>query len=195
MARARRAQREWVRLPVAERARVLSRFHGVLFERRDAILDAIQNETGKTRKDAFGELLAVAATASYYAVHGERCSREEVRDGAVPLATGGRVQHPPLGVVGFITPWNYPFLLAIGDALPALLAGNGVVIKPSEVTPLAAELAVRLLGEAGLPADLAGLVHGPGSAVGPRSSPPWTPSPSPAAPRRDGRSPRRRPSA
>lgn len=164
---ARRAQREWARLPVSGRARVLMRFHGLLFDRREEILDAIQNETGKTRRDALGEMLAVAVTASYYAAHGGRYLAEEVRDGAVPLATGGRVQHPPLGVVGFITPWNYPFLLAIGDALPALLAGNAVVIKPSEVTPLAAELAVRLLLEAGLPEGLAELVHGPGAKVGP----------------------------
>jgi succinate-semialdehyde dehydrogenase/glutarate-semialdehyde dehydrogenase len=165
--RARGAQAAWREVAVRERARVLERFHKLLFERRDEILDTVQNETGKTRRDAFGELLAVAATASYYAARGERYLAEEVRDGAVPLVTGGRVQHPPLGVVGFITPWNYPLLLAIGDALPALLAGNAVVIKPSEVTPLSAELAVRLLAEAGLPDGLASLVHGPGAAVGP----------------------------
>lgn len=165
--RARAAQRAWEATRVGERARVLMRFHRLLFRRRDEILDTIQNETGKTRRDAFGELLAVAATASYYAARAERYLAEEVRDGAVPLVTTGRVQHPPLGVVGFITPWNYPFLLAIGDALPALVAGNAVIVKPSETTPLSAELAVRLLAEAGLPDGLGVLVHGPGAQVGP----------------------------
>jgi acyl-CoA reductase-like NAD-dependent aldehyde dehydrogenase len=76
--------------------------------------------------------------------------------------TKAEVNCHPHGVVGLITPWNYPFLLPIGDAIPALLAGNAVIIKPSERTPLSAELGRRLLIEAGLDADLLALVHGAG---------------------------------
>jgi succinate-semialdehyde dehydrogenase/glutarate-semialdehyde dehydrogenase len=68
----------------------------------------------------------------------------------------------PHGLVGLITPWNYPFLLGIADALPALLAGNAVIIKPSELTPLSAVLARDLLIESGLDAGLLALVHGSG---------------------------------
>ena len=70
--------------------------------------------------------------------------------------------YKPHGVVGLITPWNYPFLLGIADALPALLAGNAVILKPSELTPLSAVIARDLLIESGLDSNLAAIVHGPG---------------------------------
>ena len=75
--------------------------------------------------------------------------------------------YKPLGVVGLISPWNYPLLLPIGDALPALLAGNAVVIKPSELTPLSAELGREILLASGLHPDLFQLIHGEGSELGP----------------------------
>jgi acyl-CoA reductase-like NAD-dependent aldehyde dehydrogenase len=165
--RARAAQPGWAALPFGRRADVLQRFHDRLFSGRDELLDTIQRETGKTRRDAFGELVAVASTARHYRAHGRSYLRERRRPGAVPLLTRSRVRHAPLGVVACITPWNYPFLLAIGDALPALLAGNAVVVKPAEATPLSAELAARWLGECGLPAHVLQLVYGPGSALGP----------------------------
>ncbi|MGH9464293.1 MAG: aldehyde dehydrogenase family protein, partial [Thermoanaerobaculia bacterium] len=144
-ARARLAQPGWAALPFHRRADVLRRFHDRLFDARDELLDTIQCETGKTRRDAFGELVAVASTARHYLAYGKRYLAEERRRGAVPLVTRARERRVPLGVVACITPWNYPFLLAIGDALPALLAGNALVTKPAEATPLSAELAARWL--------------------------------------------------
>ncbi len=165
-ARARRAQPDWHKAGIHRRAKVLSRFHDLLFEREEEVLDTIQRETGKPRREALVELLTVAGTASYYLAHGSRHLAEESHSGATPFITGARVIRRPHGVTGFITPWNYPFILSIADALPALLAGNSVVIKPSEVTPLSADLGVRLLVHAGLDEDLVQLVHGEGPEVG-----------------------------
>ena len=167
VARAREAQRAWAARPMRDRRRALWRFHDLCFDRQDEILDTIQRETGKTRRDAYGELVSVPTTARYYAAHGPRHLADEVRAGAAPLLTSARLVYRPHGVIGFVTPWNYPFLLAVGDALPALLAGNAAVIKPSEITPLSAELAVALLHEAGFPEDLVGCVQGRGPALGP----------------------------
>ena len=80
----------------------------------------------------------------------------------MPAITSAEIVYKPHGVAGLITPWNYPFLLGIADALPALLAGNAVLIKPSELTPLSAVLARELLIASGLDADLISLIHGPG---------------------------------
>jgi acyl-CoA reductase-like NAD-dependent aldehyde dehydrogenase len=160
--RARAAQPAWEELGIRRRKKVLARFHDLLFERRDEILDTIQRESGKTRREALGELLTIAGTARYYLAQGEKHLASERHSGASPLITGARVVYRPHGVIGFITPWNYPFILSIGDALPALLAGNAVVIKPSELTPLSAELARALLIAGGLEEELVQLVHGPG---------------------------------
>ncbi len=165
--RARAAQPGWAALPFRRRAAVVHRFHDRLLRHRDELLDTIQRETGKARRDAFGELVAVASTARHYVAHGAGYLRERKRAGAVPVVTSARVRSVPFGVVACITPWNYPFLLAIGDALPALLAGNAVVVKPAEATPLSAELAARWLVECGLPKDVLQVVHGAGADLGP----------------------------
>ncbi len=78
------------------------------------------------------------------------------------MLTSTRVHHRPRGVIGIIAPWNYPFTLSIGDALPALVAGNGVVLKPDAQTPLSGLWAAGLLEEAGLPAGLLQVVTGRG---------------------------------
>lgn len=135
-----------------------------MLDRRDLVLDTIQSETGKTRRDALAEVVTVAGTARYYLAHGAEHLQRNERSPAVPLITSAEVVYKPHGVVGLITPWNYPFLLSVGDALPALLAGNAVVVKPSELTPLSAVLARELLVESGLDEHLFGLVHGQGDA-------------------------------
>jgi succinate-semialdehyde dehydrogenase/glutarate-semialdehyde dehydrogenase len=106
----------------------------------------------------------VAGTARYYAAHGEHHLQPKRRRAPVPALTSAEVLYKPHGVVGLITPWNFPFLLGIGDALPALIAGNAVLIKPSELTPLSAALARDLLVESGLDPDLAFIVNGTGEA-------------------------------
>jgi succinate-semialdehyde dehydrogenase/glutarate-semialdehyde dehydrogenase len=161
-ARAREAQVRWKRLSFDERAGIIRRFHDLILDRHPQILDTIQSETGKVRRDALAEVVSVAGTARYYLAHGAHHLSIEHRRGGLPLFTTAEIVLKPHGLVGLITPWNYPFLLGIADALPALLAGNAVVIKPSELTPLSTVLARDLLVESGMDPDLIAVVHGGG---------------------------------
>ncbi len=165
-AAAREAQAAWAERPIAERAAVLLRYHDLVIANAREILDLIQLESGKARIHAFEEVLDVAIQARYYAHAGPGFLREQRRQGALPVLTQARVHHRPRGVIGIIAPWNYPFTLAIGDALPALLAGNGVVLKPDAQTPFTALWAAGLLEEAGLPAGLLQVVTGRGAELG-----------------------------
>jgi len=164
--RARAAQERWAATPLRARRRILERFHDLVRERGDSLMDTIQSESGKSRRDAVTEVATVMGTARYYAVHAARHLREHRGKAAVPGITTAHVVYKPLGVVGLITPWNFPFLLGVGDALAALMAGNAVVTKPSELTPLSALAAAELLAEAGLPPDLFIVLNGPGSKIG-----------------------------
>ncbi len=163
---ARQAQKSWAQRSFAERAAVVRRFHDLVLDRSERILDVVQSETGKSRRDAFSEVVTVAGTARYYLANGETHLASKRRAGAVPAFTDAEIVYKPHGLVGLITPWNYPFLLATGDAIPALLAGNAVIVKPSEVTPLSATLARDLFLEAGLDARLLTMIHGAGEIGG-----------------------------
>jgi len=165
-ARARRAQAAWARTPVDERAAALLRLHDLILDRQDEIIDLTVRENGKARKHAFDEPMHVALTARYYARTAHRHLDTRRRAGVVPGLTRVDVNHVPKGVVGIISPWNYPFTLAMCDGLPALLAGNAVVIKPDAQTMLSALLGAELLERAGFPADLWQVVAGTGAEVG-----------------------------
>ncbi|MDX1531607.1 MAG: succinic semialdehyde dehydrogenase, partial [Rhodothermales bacterium] len=167
VSRARQAQPAWAARPLRERAAVLLRFHDLLFERMQEGLDLIQFEGGKARVDALAEYLDVPLVARYYGLHGPDALARERRRGFVPLLTQAEVNHVPVGVVGIIAPWNFPLTLSITDALPALLAGNTVVLKPAEQTPFTALWVAQLLIEAGLPGEALHVVPGRGEAVGP----------------------------
>jgi acyl-CoA reductase-like NAD-dependent aldehyde dehydrogenase len=165
--RARRAQEAWARTPIDERAAALLRLHDLALDRQQEIIDLICVESGKARKHAFDEPMHIALTARYYGrtAH-EHLDSRRVR-GLAPLLTRVDVHRPPRGVVGVISPWNYPFTMALCDGLPALLAGNAVIAKPDAQTMLSALLGARLLDEAGFPADLWQVVAGPGPEIGP----------------------------
>ena len=165
-AAARAAQAEWSARPVGERTAVLLRYHDLVLANAGEILDLIQLETGKARIHALEEVLDVAIQARYYAHTAPGFLRAQRRQGALPVLTSTRVYHRPRGVIGIVTPWNYPFTLAISDALPALVAGNGVVLKPDALTPLTALWAAALLEEAGLPHGLLQVVTGRGAELG-----------------------------
>jgi acyl-CoA reductase-like NAD-dependent aldehyde dehydrogenase len=128
VARARHAQPAWAALPFRSRAQIILRFHDLVLQRQHEVLDLMQWETGKARRHALEEVLDTAIVARYYAVHGEKMLRSRRRAGALPLLTATWEYHHPRGVVGITTPWNYPLSLAATDAIPALLAGNAVVI-------------------------------------------------------------------
>jgi succinate-semialdehyde dehydrogenase/glutarate-semialdehyde dehydrogenase len=163
---ARAAQRRWAARPVRERAAVLLRLHDLVLEHQGEALDLIQLESGKSRAHAFEEVADVAIVARHYARSGPGLLADRRRAGLVPLlSTTIEVRHPK-GVVGIVAPWNYPLTLAVSDAVPALLAGNAVVLKPDSQTPLTALWAARLLERAGLPEGLLQVVVGEGAVVG-----------------------------
>lgn len=164
--RARTAQAAWAKVSIDERARILHRLHDIVLERQAEIMDLIQLESGKARKHAFDEPLHIALTARYYARTAHKHLDTERRPGVVPVLTRLEVNRVPKGVVGIISPWNYPFTMALCDGLPALLAGNAVVTKPDAQTMLSALLGAELLEEAGFPRDLWQVVAGPGRVLG-----------------------------
>ncbi|MEU3756017.1 succinic semialdehyde dehydrogenase [Streptomyces olivoreticuli] len=165
--RAREAQRAWAAVPVRERAAVLLRFHDLVLARQSEVLDLIQVETGKARLHAHEEVQAVAVAARHYGRKAPAYLRPKGHTGVVPTLTKVTELRQPRGVVGQISPWNYPFELSVGDALPALVAGNTVVTKPDTETALTALWARELLIEAGLPAPVWQIVLGEGPVVGP----------------------------
>jgi succinate-semialdehyde dehydrogenase/glutarate-semialdehyde dehydrogenase len=164
--RARAAQPAWRATPMARRAAVALAFHDLLIERQDEVIDLIQWETGKARLHAWQEIAQVATIARHYARKaGSYLSDHSVR-GLVPGLTKVKEVRIPKGVVGIISPWNYPLYLGVGDVIPALLAGNTVVSKADSQTPLTMLWTRALMAEAGLPADHWQIVTGPGSVVG-----------------------------
>ncbi|MCU1371495.1 MAG: gabD1 [Ilumatobacteraceae bacterium] len=162
----RRVQKRWAATPARERAKVLLRYHDLILEKQDEMLDLIQAENGKARVWAFEEIMDQAVTARYYARTANRTLKPKQRLTALPGLVTAREHHVPKGVVGVISPWNYPLVLAVSDALAALVAGNGIVIKPDSQTPFTAIRAFELLEEAGLPEGLVQIVTGPGTQVG-----------------------------
>ncbi|MFE9554082.1 succinic semialdehyde dehydrogenase [Streptomyces sp. NPDC006692] len=166
-ARARKAQPAWAATPVRTRAAVLLRFHDLVLARQAEVLDLIQLETGKARLHAHEEVQAVAVAARHYGRKAPAYLKPRRHTGVVPTLTKVTELRQPRGVVGQIAPWNYPFELSIGDALPAFVSGNAVVMKPDTETALTALWARDLLIEAGLPAEVFQVVLGDGPVVGP----------------------------
>ncbi|MFI1398878.1 succinic semialdehyde dehydrogenase [Streptomyces sp. NPDC020681] len=164
---ARAAQPAWAALPVRARAAVLLRFHDLVLERQAEVLDLIQLETGKARLHAHEEVQSVAVAARHYGRKASAYLKPKRHLGVVPVLTKTTELRQPRGVVGQIAPWNYPLELSVGDALPAFVSGNAVVMKPDTETALTALWARDLLIEAGLPAGVFQVVIGDGPVVGP----------------------------
>lgn len=158
--RARAAQRLWAAAPLRERTAVLSRLHDLLLERQSDVLDLIQIETGKARVHAFEEVVDVANVARHYAARASSYLRDRRVLGLVPGLTATRVVRHPVGVVAVVSPWNMPLTLVLGDVIPALVAGNAVVLRPDRQTTLTALWAAELCADAGLPPDVLGVVAG-----------------------------------
>ena len=122
-----------------------------MFERRHEIADLIQLESGKKRMDAMEEVIDVALNARYYARTAPSLLKPQSRTGFVPLLTSTREYRHPKGVIGVIVPWNYPFTLGMSDSIPALVAGNAVVVKPDHASTFTALLGKDLLVAGRLP--------------------------------------------
>src|SRR5512139_3718191 len=163
VARARRAQESWGALPIEERAARVLRFRDALIERQDEVADLLSRETGKPMMEALlHEVAPSASVATYFAKKGpEILAPREVPMGLMKHRRAF-LHYLPRGVVGVITPWNYPLYMPLRDISMAFIAGNAVVLKPSEVTPLIALKAKDVWDQAGLPADLFQVVTGYG---------------------------------
>jgi succinate-semialdehyde dehydrogenase / glutarate-semialdehyde dehydrogenase len=164
---ARDAQRSWAQTRISERKAIFLRYHDLVLQHQEELLNLLQVETGKSRLNAQDEVFDVAINSRHYAVRAGKYLRPRRRKGALPLLTHTMELHQPVGVVGIISPWNYPLVLTISDAIPAILAGNCVVLKPAHETPFIALYGVQLLREAGLPPQVFQVVTGKGSQLGP----------------------------
>src|SRR5947209_1755306 len=163
IAAAKAAQVEWARKTFAERREVMLRFKELLLQRADEFCDHISRENGKTRNESlFMEVLPVADAVHWYANNARKLLKDEKLSLHMFPHKKSYLRFYPRGVIGLISPWNYPFSIPTGDAVAALMAGNAVVVKPSEYTPIIMEKTRALLEEAGLPRGLFAVVQGKG---------------------------------
>ncbi len=166
VARARVAQPPWALSPVAERVRTLRRFHDALYRRRREVAEALTRENGKPIAESLGMEITIAMDfASYYAAKAPGFLRAPWTSAAGLAMQRKRVRiaHEPYGVIGIVSPWNYPFILSAAASLPALVTGNAVVLKPSEFTPTSGALLGELFAEAGVPRDVFIVLQGDGT--------------------------------
>ena len=163
--RARRVQQDWARTPIAERCRLLRRLGEIIFTRRQEIAEIVTREAGKPRVESlFAEVLVSIDTAQYYAANAPKLLRpERVPHHSLAMkAKSGRLHYEPLGVLGVISPWNYPLAVPMGTLVPAVAAGNAVILKPSELTAWCGALIGELFEQAGFPKSLVQVIQGRG---------------------------------
>ncbi len=163
-----RIQPAWAELSLADRGRYLRRAADALLDDIDEIAELLVNEQGKPRAEAYTmELLPTVDALHWCAKAGPKILAEEkVRmSQAFLMSKKSRFTYEPIGVVGVIAPWNYPWSIPFGEVAIALMAGNGVVLKPASLTPLLGEAIARVFEKGGLPEGLVRVIHG-GGAVG-----------------------------
>jgi acyl-CoA reductase-like NAD-dependent aldehyde dehydrogenase len=164
VSRAKKAFPSWRSVEPADRSRLLRRLADALEAERENLAQLESRDTGKPINDARGEMGMVADTFHYYAGMPERLLGD-----TIPVSGGVDVTfREPLGVVGLIVPWNFPLTIASWKMAPALAAGNTVILKPAELTPLTALEFERIAREAGIPEGVVNVLVGPGSVVGQR---------------------------
>jgi succinate-semialdehyde dehydrogenase/glutarate-semialdehyde dehydrogenase len=167
MAAARQAQSGWAARPIADRVAVLRAFRRIMMKRADWLTDLIAREQGRPPVEALTqELLPIADLITYYAKHTRRFLKDEKLPMHLLKYKKSFVQFKPYGVVAVISPWNYPFVLPTSVVVLALLAGNAVVLKPSEFTPLVGNAIGELFTEAALPEGVLQIVQGDGRTGG-----------------------------
>jgi acyl-CoA reductase-like NAD-dependent aldehyde dehydrogenase len=164
IARAKEAFPAWRAVEPADRSRLLRRLADALDSEKESLAQLESKNTGKPIGDSRGEMGMVAETFYYYAGMPERLLGD-----TIPVSGGVDVTfREPLGVVGLIVPWNFPLTIASWKMAPALAAGNTLVLKPAELTPLTAIEFERIVREAGIPDGVVNVLVGPGSKVGKR---------------------------
>ncbi|MEV5053034.1 aldehyde dehydrogenase family protein [Arthrobacter sp. LAR12-1-1.1] len=158
------AQPAWAALPAPSRGAILMAAGNLLLDRQAAIAEDLVREEGKTLAEAKGEVKRASDVLRFFGSLGWAATGEVLPSGLPDTTITTRRE--PLGVVGLITPWNFPIAIPAWKAAPALISGNAVVIKPAELTPLSATHLARALQDAGLPAGVFNVVHGKGRVVG-----------------------------
>src|SRR3954449_710413 len=169
VARVRANQPAWEELGIKGRAQWLGKLRDWLLDHQDEVADTMQRETGKVRAEAMGEVPYVLDLINFYGKKAGKYIGDEKVPAHSPLMKVKKlkVTYRPYPVVGVISPWNFPLVLSLGDAIPALIAGCAVVIKPSEVTPLAlGEIVEAWKSEIGGP-DIFDVVNGMGETGSP----------------------------
>jgi len=165
-ARGRAAQPGWQALGFDGRGEVMARMQRWLMDSHARVASTIISETGKTREDAYlAELNYAGGALAFWIRHAGRLLADEPVAVSTLTLKGKRlaVRHEPIGLVGVIGPWNYPLVNSFGDCVPALMAGNSVILKPSEVTPLTSLLVAEGLAECGLPDGVLAVATGGGA--------------------------------
>src|SRR3954468_13824997 len=166
VAAAKAAFEEWRLVPAPQRGEILYRFANLLTEEKDDLTDLMSHEMGKVKAEAGGDVQEAIDMSLYMAGEGRRMfgqtTPSELRD------KFNMSIRQPIGVVGVITPWNFPIAIPSWKIAPALVCGNTVVFKPATDTPALGERFVELLSEAGVPAGVVNVVHGGGREVGER---------------------------
>jgi acyl-CoA reductase-like NAD-dependent aldehyde dehydrogenase len=156
-ARGRAAQPGWEALGFAGRARVMLRMQKWLLDNAERVIETIVKETGKSWEDAqLAEISYGANAFGFWAKNAEKYLADDKVKSSAVLVKGKKlmVRYRPLGLIGVIGPWNYPLTNSFGDCIPALMAGNSVILKPSEITPLTSLLMLEGLKECGLPENV-----------------------------------------
>jgi acyl-CoA reductase-like NAD-dependent aldehyde dehydrogenase len=168
--RGRAAQPAWEALGFEGRGRILRRAQKWVVDNAERIAQTIVSETGKTHEDALLAEVAYAANAfGFWAKHAPGYLADEKVRSANPFVLGRKlvVRYRPVGLVGVIGPWNYPLTNSFGDCIPAMAAGNSVILKPAEATPLTSLLMAEGMREVGLPEGVYQVAPGSGSKLGP----------------------------
>jgi acyl-CoA reductase-like NAD-dependent aldehyde dehydrogenase len=166
-ARARDAQPQWEAIGFDGRGRVMRRAQKWMLDNAERVLDSVVAESGKTYEDAqLADLGYTVSALGFWAKEaGKYLADERVPSWNNPVAAGKKlvIRYVPLGLVGVIGPWNYPIANSFGDCIPALMAGNCVILKPSEVTPLSSLLMAEMMRECGLPEGVFQVATGDGA--------------------------------
>ncbi|MCL2418181.1 MAG: aldehyde dehydrogenase family protein [Conexibacteraceae bacterium] len=165
--RARAAQKGWLALGFSGRAAIMLRARRWMLDNAERVIACVVQETGKTYEDAQGTDLGytVEALGFWAKSAAGYLADERVRFWGHPLVAGKRlaIRYEPVGVVGVIGPWNFPLVNGFGDCIPALMAGNTVILKPSEVTPLSSLLMAEMFRDCGLPEGVYQVATGDGA--------------------------------
>jgi acyl-CoA reductase-like NAD-dependent aldehyde dehydrogenase len=166
-ARGREAQVQWDAIGFEGRARIMRRAQKWMLDNAARVIEVVVSESGKTYEDAqLADLGYTVAALGFWAKEGPKyLADERVPSWNNPVAAGKKliIRYAPVGLVGVIGPWNYPIANSFGDCIPALMAGNSVILKPSEVTPLSSLLMAEMLRDCGLPEHVFQVATGDGS--------------------------------